>query len=220
MQRSTRRQFCGQAALVSVGALGTVACKMRGSGPAPEAQDAQTQAAQTEAPVALVTFTTATFATLSAVCERLLPRDEDPGALDLGVPHYIDAMLADPELGSVRETLTKAIPQMDRESRKRHDGTAFHEATPAQQDEILGAWQHGVDGSRHVFDVLLSLTLEGAFGDPKYGGNTGGRGFQMIGFRPDPPLKKMGAMPGMNHEDMTHGDGGHGDPNNGDASHG
>jgi gluconate 2-dehydrogenase gamma chain len=157
------------------------------------------------APFTPQTFTAAAFATLSAVCERILPRDDDPGATDLGVPGYIDRMAATPELASVRDMLVRALPAFDKESRKRHGGKAFAEATAAEQDEIIGSWQHGRDGSQHVFDVLVSLTLEGAFGDPKYGGNTGGRGFAIIGFKPDPPLVKMAPMPAMDHV-MDHQD--------------
>jgi gluconate 2-dehydrogenase gamma chain len=140
---------------------------------------------------ALVTFTRETFATLSAVCERLLPRDEDPGAIDLGVPSYIDRMLASPDLASVRAMLLRVLPIVDREARKRTAGKPYHEALADEQDAILAAWQHGRDGGQSFFAVILSLTLEGAFGDPRYGGNSGGRGFAMIGFTPDPPLSKM-----------------------------
>jgi len=187
----TRRQFCANAALLGVGvggyaALSAMACRSRAVKPTAVAPEA--------GPPPLVTFTAAAFATLSAVCERLLPRDEDPGAIDLGVPGYIDRMVASPELTSVRELLLRVLPIVDREARKRYGGKAFHETAPAEQDEVLGLWQHGHDGSQPFFPVILSLTLEGAFGDPKYGGNSGGRGFAMIGFTPDAPLRKMTSM--------------------------
>ena len=71
---------------------------------------------------------------------------------------------------------------------------AFHEASTEDQDSLLESWQHSHGGSQHFFDVVLALTLEGAFGDPKYGGNAGGRGFDMIGYTPGPPLMKMAPM--------------------------
>jgi len=197
MLRSTRRQFCehallGAGACVAFVGAGGIGCHSHPARPTPEAPDA--------APAFVPrTFTAASFATLSAVCERLLPRDEDPGAIDLGVPTYIDGMLASPELASVRELLLRVLPVLDRESAKRYGGKTFPQATPAEQDVIIDSWQHGRDGSQHFFDVILSLTLEGAFGDPKYGGNVGGRGFAMIGFTPDAPLKKMPTMSTMHH---------------------
>jgi gluconate 2-dehydrogenase gamma chain len=204
MHRPTRRQFCEHALFglgaVSLSALAPLACRTRSSAPTPATSDAGgSGATSTYVPR---TFTAATFAILSAVCERLLPRDQDPGAIDLGVPGYIDAMAATPELASVRELLVRVLPALDKDSKKRFGGKAFAEVDSAEQDTILDSWRHGKDGSQHFFDVILSLTMEGAFGDPKYGGNTGGRGFDMIGFRPDPPLKKMtpmAPMPGMQH---------------------
>jgi hypothetical protein len=95
--------------------------------------------------------------------------------------------------------LLRVMPILDKESRKRFGGKAFHEAAAPEQDTVIGAWQHGVGGSQHFFDVILSLTLEGAFGDPKHGGNVGGRGFAMIGFTPEPPLSKT-AMSAMHHD--------------------
>ncbi|MGA2451472.1 MAG: gluconate 2-dehydrogenase subunit 3 family protein [Polyangiaceae bacterium] len=134
------------------------------------------------------TFTPAAFAILSAICERLLPRDEDPGAIDLGVPGYIDRAVAEPELAPVRDLLLRVLPIVDRQSRTRFEGRPFQDATPTEQDEILGRWQRGHDGGQSFFSLILSLTLEGAFSDPKYGGNSEGRGFAMTGFRPGPPL--------------------------------
>jgi gluconate 2-dehydrogenase gamma chain len=172
--------------------LGT-GCRSRSTAATLAASDAAASAAPA---ATLLTFGPETFATLSAVCERLLPRDEDPGAIDLGVPSYIDRMLATPALASVRAMVLRVMPILDRESRKRYGGKAYHEASPEEQDAILSAWQNGHDGGQGFFPVILSLTLEGAFGDPRYGGNTGGRGFAMIGFTPDPPLAKMNHMHG------------------------
>jgi gluconate 2-dehydrogenase gamma chain len=200
MLRPTRRQFCEQA-LVGLGAgavLGSLGCRTSSSSPAQAAIDAAPPPSTYEPK----TFTAASFATLSAVCERLLPRDQDPGAIDLGVPRYIDGAVASSELTSVREMLLKVMPLLDKDAGKRFGGKAFHEAATDEQDTVLDAWRHGKEGSQHFFDVILSLTMEGAFGDPKYGGNVGGKGFDMIGFRPDPPLKKttpMSGMPGMQH---------------------
>jgi gluconate 2-dehydrogenase gamma chain len=183
MSRATRREFCR--------GISAAACRSRDTAPPPPPPEASAPELQT--------FTATTLATLSAVCERLLPRDEDPGAIDLGVPGYIDRALASPDLVSSRELLLRVLPILDKESGKRFAGKAFHEAAPAEQDVVISAWQHGVGGSQHFFDVILSLTLEGAFGDPKHGGNLGGRGFAMIGFTPDPPLSKA-AMSAMHHD--------------------
>lgn len=184
MPRPTRRGFCGLMMHLGVIAYATG----RAAGCRPHGGGRSLSGTEAGAPPLLRTFSPATFATLSAVCERLLPRDADPGAIDLGVPKYIDRAVAEPELAPIRSLLLRVLPIIDRESRKRFGEKAFHEAAPTEQDEIIGLWQHGHDGGQAFFPVILSLTLEGAFSDPKYGGNSGGRGFDMIGFRPAPPL--------------------------------
>jgi gluconate 2-dehydrogenase gamma chain len=178
--------------------LTRLGCRSRESTSLQDATPGSTSSATPDASSpALVTFTAASFATLSAICERLLPRDADPGAIDLGVPVYIDRALATPDLASVREVILRVLPLVDRQARTRFGGKGFDEVTAEQQDEILGLWEKGHDGGQHFFPAILSLTMEGAFGDPKYGGNVGGHGFAMIGFTPDPPLHKMSSMHAM-----------------------
>jgi len=130
--------------------------------------------------------------TLAAAAERILPRDQDPGATDLGVPTYIERALHDPGLSPARPWLISIVDGVDAQARKR-EGKPFAELAAAAQDDLLRAWQKGDEAHRYAFSVLLSLTLEGAFGDPKHGGNVGGRGFAMVGF--SPPAIHTHAMP-------------------------
>ena len=141
-------------------------------------------------PKALRYLTPQQFLTAGAAAERLLPRDADPGALDLGVPEYIDRALANDELDSWLQPFLRGLEVIDQDAMQRHKKVFIHLAA-AQQDEILKAWQTGEPGERHFFEMLLSLTFEGAFGDPTYGGNKEGKGFAMVGFYPPHP------MPGM-----------------------
>jgi gluconate 2-dehydrogenase gamma chain len=185
MARPNRREFVKQVTALGFGsylAVAAGACRRR-EGAAPDA-----------APIAvgpLATFTPDAFRTLRAACERILPRDEDPGASDLGVPEYIDRMLAGPDLPQWRDVMQKLLPVLDRQAKKKFSNKLFHEASEAEQDQLLAAWQRGAGGERFFFGVLLALTFEGAFGDPKYGGNRGGRGYAMVGFTPGPPMPKM-----------------------------
>jgi gluconate 2-dehydrogenase gamma chain len=128
------------------------------------------------------------LATLTAACERILPRDEDPGATDLGCAVYIDRMLADPDARSLfGRALIGGLAALDYQSHARY-GRAFAAATPEEQDLLLASWQRSKQsGEKAFFEVLHSLTLEGAFGDPSYGGNLGGRGFALVGFTPPEP---------------------------------
>lgn len=189
MGRPNRREFVKQVTVVGFGSYLAVAV---GACRRPNAQGTD-DAAPSPRPSggAPVSFTPDKFATLTAACERILPRDEDPGAIDLGVPGYIDHAVADPGIAPWRDVLDKLLPVLDRQSKKRYGGKLFHEAQPGEQDALLASWQTGAQGERFFFTVLLALVFEGAFGDPKYGGNRGGQGFAMIGFTPGPPMPKM-----------------------------
>ncbi len=197
MRRPTRRQFCETAALGlgAYAALSAIGCRTRSSGGSPGVADSSAEgSAPSPASARPRTLSPEAFATLAAVCDRILPRDEDPGALDLGVPEYIDGMLGTEDLAPVRQMLGKVFPVLDKEAARKVDGKRFAELDPPLQDAILETWQK-TESRRSFFDVAISMTMEGAFGDPRYGGNVGGAGFKMMGFTPDAPLKKMGGMP-------------------------
>jgi gluconate 2-dehydrogenase gamma chain len=138
-------------------------------------------------------FTPAEYLTVCAAAERILPGDADPGAVDLGVPRYIDRALAVDDYAEWRVPFRDGLAALDFQATKRHQ-KRFDDARPAEQDAILTEWQtRGTPAEREFFRMLLHLTLEGAFGDPSHGGNTDGRGWALVGFHPGPP------MPGMHH---------------------
>src|SRR5712692_4598723 len=49
------------------------------------------------------TFTPEEIAIVSAACDRIIPRDEDPGAVDANVPQYIERMLQTAEMRRIKE---------------------------------------------------------------------------------------------------------------------
>jgi hypothetical protein len=199
MRRRTRRQFCEDAALALALSVTGTGCRSRSSLASGGDSGASGAAADSSLPEEYhgQPLSPAAIATLTAVCERILPRDEDPGAVDLGVPQYIVRMIETPDLEAVREMFWKIFPIMNKEAGKKFSGKVFADLAPTEQDAILDTWQNGKESRQKAFEILVTLTMEGAFGDPKYGGNTSGLGFKMIGFTPDAPLKKMTAMPGM-----------------------
>jgi gluconate 2-dehydrogenase gamma chain len=132
-------------------------------------------------------FTETELATISSVCERLLPRDEDPGAIDLGVPDYIDRALCSEVFQIWQPGIRSWLQQLDSAAARRFEKT-FRDASEAEQIALLSSAQTGPPPQREMFQHLLMLTLEGAFGDPSHGGNRDGMGWKMIGFRPDSPM--------------------------------
>lgn len=158
--------------------LGGGACSRCGAPAGPSAPQAL---APSEPPH--LTFTRAEYAVVAAACERVLPRDEDPGAQDAGVPVYIDRMLQTPELTRMRQDFIQGVAALERRSLRMFQ-VGFAQATPAQQDELLSLFKDSPAGSgeAHFFELLMVLTLEGFLGDPSYGGNQEQVGWKLVGF--------------------------------------
>jgi gluconate 2-dehydrogenase subunit 3-like protein len=139
---------------------------------------------------ALIALTDAEYAATAAACERILPRDEDPGAIDLGVADYVDRALAGDRAGW-RDRFRAGLRGLDDAARRRA-GAPFGELAAALQDQILDDWQDGTPAQVEFVRMLIELTFEGAFGDPSHGGNRDGRGWQLIGFAPCEPRHHTG----------------------------
>ncbi|MDQ3266904.1 MAG: gluconate 2-dehydrogenase subunit 3 family protein [Myxococcota bacterium] len=133
-------------------------------------------------------FTNEEFSVLSAACERLIPQDQDPGAVEANVPRYIDRALAAPELRKMKEEFLAGLAALDRRAARAHR-KGFHELPVADQDALLTAFKDSpsASGEAHFYELLMALTLEGFLGDPSYGGNTGKVGWQLVGFNTSSP---------------------------------
>lgn len=146
------------------------------------------------------------FAILEQATERIFPEDDNgPGAIDLGVPYFIDKQLAsswgmngkdyrqgpfpDSDSSSDNSSLSRGelfingIRKMNELSKERFD-EAFNEAEEEEQIEILQDFEDGeVDmkgtGSDSFFTLLRETTLEGVYSDPLYGGNRNMDGWKM-----------------------------------------
>ena len=129
------------------------------------------------------TFTNDEWATLSAAVDRVLPRDEDPGALDANVPEYIDRMLQTEQLQQMKAQFVPGVAALERRAQKMFK-TTFAAATPAQQDELLTIFKNSPEksGEARWYEMLVVLVLEGFLGDPSYGGNKGEVGWKLVGF--------------------------------------
>jgi gluconate 2-dehydrogenase gamma chain len=155
-------------------------------------------------------FTDAEAAFIEAATARLIPRDElGPGAVEAGVPRFIDRQLAGPygggdhfylktpmpkgtptqgwQMPAPAEVYRLIIPQVNRWTADAY-GAPFAELGPDKQDEALKALEDGkaelkggFDG-KAFFELLLQNTIEGFFADPIYGGNRDMVGWKLIGF--------------------------------------
>lgn len=156
-------------------------------------------------------FTPEEYAFIQAAVARLIPADErGPGALEAGVPEYIDRQMntpyaiganwymqgpfhpdADKELGFQyplvpRQIYRLGLQDADAVAKARH-GSVFVKLSGDQQDALLQAFEAGSVAFKQVpakvfFTFLLQNTREGFFSDPIHGGNQGMVGWTLIGF--------------------------------------
>ncbi len=155
-------------------------------------------------------FTAAEWAFVKAACARIIPNDANgPGALELGVPQYIDRQMGTaygdaglwymsgpffegaPEFGyqsalTPKQQYRLGIKAIEAWCSKTHS-KAFADLTPAEQDDALKKAEAGDikadDCSPKTFFTafLLKNVQEGYFCDPMYGGNRGMAAWKMIG---------------------------------------
>jgi gluconate 2-dehydrogenase gamma chain len=121
--------------------------------------------------------------TLQAFVDRLIPEDElGPGAVAAGAHNYISIQLGG-YLAPEKDAFVAGLDGLNTYARS-VAGSAFAELPAAKRDEIMIAVEAGkADGfanARNFFTRARRLTLEGTFGDPHYGGNNNGIGWDII----------------------------------------
>lgn len=205
MEKISRRSFF-KIASVSVATTAAEAQALtKGKSTAPAAEASATQHG-----TAYTFFNPEQARFIEAATERLIPADENgPGALEAGVPSYIDKQLGGawgagerlyrsgpwhegtPSQGyqlpfTPAELFRHALRGIKNDLAKRGHA-AFEKLSAQDQDAYLKSLQNekrDLDGvpSKEFFDSLLSMTIEGFFSDPVYGGNKNMVAWRMIGF--------------------------------------
>jgi gluconate 2-dehydrogenase gamma chain len=123
---------------------------------------------------------------LIAVCERIIPGDDTPGATEAGVIQYIDRQL----VGVYQEhqpTYRRGLAAL-RETCRAFGDTPFPELPEAKQIEILELLESGrppgpvweAPSSSAFFSLILKHTMEGFYGSPRHGGNRGYASYRML----------------------------------------
>lgn len=156
-------------------------------------------------------FTQEEWAFINAAVDHLIPSDDyGPGAIQAGVPEFIDRQMetpyghgklwymqgpfhpdAVPEMGyqlnqSPRQAYRHGIQDCDDWCKKKH-GKVFAQLDRGVQEQVLKDMQGNKLQFESVpantfFNYLLSNTKEGFFADPMYGGNKGMVGWKLVGF--------------------------------------
>jgi gluconate 2-dehydrogenase gamma chain len=161
-------------------------------------------------PEALLTLTAAEHAFIVAAVDTIIPADElSPSGSDCGVATFIDRQLASawgggakmyrngpfvrgkPEQGyqlplTPRQFFAAGIAATNDWTRKAY-GKDFDRLSASERVLALTALEDGKAdlghlSARQFFNALLTITMEGFFSDPIYGGNRGMASWKMLGF--------------------------------------
>lgn len=207
----TRRRFLGRSiAIVPVAALGASACTDKPA-IAPASSVVASIDSKADAPYQPAFFQPLEWAFIQGAVARLIPSDDvGPGALEAGVPEFIDRQMdavfghaanwytqgpfveSPPEFGyqgqlAPRDVYRAGIAAADGHCKSAFEGRAFSRLGAAEQDQVLKGMESGeikfeMVSSKTFFSFLLQNTKEGYLSDPIHGGNKKAASWAMIGF--------------------------------------
>jgi len=120
-------------------------------------------AAVAQTPAARTYLTAAQSPILSAAVERILPRTDTPGAIDVGVPAFLDRFYGEFMGPADQKLFVGVLDEIEAGARTAHSAS-FASLPAAQQDSVLrsvATAQQGRDPSS--FGLLRSVTILGYF---------------------------------------------------------
>lgn len=129
--------------------------------------------------------------TLDALCEQIVPTDQDPGAAWAGALNYIDRQLMG-HFRKLQPVYREGLAAFDSASLAA-SGKRFADLDFAQQTKFL---EKLPAPQRRFFDLVVTHTMQSYYGDPRHGGNRDGMSWKMIGV-PLIPIR------GRAHYDLT-----------------
>jgi gluconate 2-dehydrogenase gamma chain len=121
------------------------------------------------------------------ICEQIIPADQDPGALELGVVNFIDKQLVGPYQRH-QEAYRSGLRGTEETSQAMFSLT-FKELSWEEQTEVLKALEAGKapgktwenTSSASFFSLIRDHTMQGFYGSPRHGGNKNYASFHMLG---------------------------------------
>ena len=103
------------------------------------------------------------FATVGAIAERILPRTATPGALDAGVPMFIDLMFGKFATADERTVLVTGLADLESASLA-ENRKGFAQLEAAQQDALLRRIAEAAQAKEKTFfHQIKELTVVGYF---------------------------------------------------------
>jgi hypothetical protein len=121
-----------------------------------------------------VFFTKEQGATVAEFAERILPKTDTPGAKDVGVHEFIDAMVGEFYEPEEKEAFMKGLAGLEERCQKEYS-KSFVDCSTEQQDALLSNLQSETlankDKGRTFFSRLHELTFLGYFQSEEVGTN-------------------------------------------------
>ena len=202
----TRRRFFRNVTLIPVAVTALPACTEK---PAPATS--QARPGETSKAYRAAFFTPAEWDFVVAAVDHFIPSDaEGPGAVELGVPEFIDRHMQTPYAAGdiwymqgpfveasplfgyqgrlpLRDILRVGIKAFDDHCRSQFGGRTFAGLDHPQREQLLkeaegGKLKFADISAKTFFDQLLTETRTGYFADPKYGGNKDMGAWTAIGY--------------------------------------
>ena len=122
--------------------------------------------------------------TLAAIAERIFPKTDTPGAVEIGVLNYIAIALAG-DYAALAPLYRQGLRAVNRLAQSKF-AKRFPDLNEEQKDAVLTEFEAGsVAGFKKAaefFETVRYHVLEGVFCEPQYGGNKGMIGWRLVGF--------------------------------------
>jgi|SRR6185503_13420854 gluconate 2-dehydrogenase gamma chain len=122
--------------------------------------------------------------TLELIAERIFPKTDTPGAVEIGAINYIDSALAG-DYAPLVPLYRQGLRAVHRHARARF-GRTFRSLTDEFKDDVLAAFESGsvaeFKDAAEFFETARCHVLEGIFCEPQYGGNKDMMGWRLVGF--------------------------------------
>jgi gluconate 2-dehydrogenase gamma chain len=122
--------------------------------------------------------------TLSAIADRIFPKTDTPGAVEIGAIRYIELALAG-DYAALMPLYRAGLRFVDRYAKSKF-GRPFHALTDAQKDAVLVDFEAGAavgfKQAAEFFETVRYHVLEGVFCEPQYGGNRDMIGWRLVNF--------------------------------------
>lgn len=118
-------------------------------------------------------------ATLTAVVDRIVPRDDFPSASEAGVLDFLDRLIP---LERLEETYAAGLDAIEEQACERFL-KSFADLKAEEQDEVLKGMETSTEPDGRFVRLLIEQTIEGYYADPGNGGNRNRVAWDMVGYR-------------------------------------